>query len=68
VNFDADIVGEVVTQTDRGFPVVMYRRPRCPHCGATKHKARRTKTQDDGTLFRYTTCSACKKNFGIIAE
>ena len=69
MNLDgADIIGDIVTATDRGLPVVMYRRPRCPECGSTQHKARRTKKLEDGSLFRYTTCKACETNFGILAE
>lgn len=65
---DSPDIADTSTTTDRGFLIVMYRLPRCPHCGTTKHRARRTKQNEDGTLLRYTTCKACKKNFGIIFE
>jgi len=51
-----------------GPEYVHWKRPRCPSCGSTKLKTRRSKKQPSGAVWRSTVCLTCGVRFILIVE
>ena len=49
---------------------VMFTRPRCPWCGSTKLRARRTVPHDawSDAVRRYSECRNCGRKIIVVAE
>jgi hypothetical protein len=47
---------------------VFARLPRCPACGSSELRSRRSIDQGDGSRKRWTTCKICNETFFLILE
>ncbi len=52
------------------LPIVAIERPRCPACGSTNVRPKRSVTDDDGGVTRDTHCQEpnCRQRFFVVVD